>query len=53
MLLAEIPRRIDLATDNIVQDIHIFETRLGPEGMALAVIETLPAMQNAFQGCKL
>jgi branched-chain amino acid transport system substrate-binding protein len=47
------PLRIDPATNNIIQDIHIFETRPGPDGMELAVIETLPAMQDPPNGCKL
>jgi branched-chain amino acid transport system substrate-binding protein len=47
------PLRIDPATNNIIQDIHIFETRPGAGGMELRVIETLPAMQDAAKGCKL
>ena len=43
--------RIDPATNNIIQDIHIFETRLGVEGMELKVIESLPAMQDPTNGC--
>ncbi len=47
------PLRIDPATNNIIQDIHIFETRSGAEGMELHVIETLPAMQDPPNGCRL
>ena len=47
------PLRIDPATTNIIQDIHIFETRPGSQGMELHVIETLPAMQDKPNGCQL
>jgi branched-chain amino acid transport system substrate-binding protein len=45
--------RIDPATNNIIQDIHIFETQQGPDGMELRVIDTLPAMQDPANGCQL
>ncbi len=45
--------RIDPATNNIIQDIHIFETQPGAEGMELRVIDTLPAMQDPANGCQL
>ncbi|MDP6951640.1 MAG: ABC transporter substrate-binding protein [Alphaproteobacteria bacterium] len=45
--------RIDPATNNIIQDIHIFETIPGPDGMELKVIESLPAMQDPANGCAL
>jgi len=44
--------RIDPATNNIIQDIHIFETRPGEDGMELRVVETLPAMQDPVNGCQ-
>lgn len=47
------PLTIDPATNNIVQDIHIFETAPGENGMALNVIDTLPAMQDSPNGCAL
>lgn len=47
------PLRIDPATNNIVQDIHIFETRPGPEGMEFATIESLPEMRDPPNGCDL
>lgn len=45
------PFRIDPATNNIIQDIYIFETRPGAAGMELAVIDTLAAMQDPPNGC--
>jgi len=47
------PLKIDPATNNIVQDIHIFETEPGADGMDLKVIDTLGAMQDPPNGCTL
>ena len=45
------PLRIDPLTNNIIQDIHVFETMAGADGTELRVIETLPAMQDDPNGC--
>jgi len=45
--------RIDPLTNNIIQDIHVFETMAGAEGTELHVVDTLPAMQDARNGCTL
>ena len=47
------PLRIDPLTNNIIQDIHVFETMAGAEGTELRVVDTLPAMQDAQNGCTL
>ena len=47
------PIEIDPATNNVVQDIHIFETVAGANGVELRVIESLPAMRDPANGCKL
>lgn len=45
--------RIDPATNNIIQDIHIFETRSAGGKVRAVVIDTLPAMQDPPKGCRL
>ena len=45
--------RIDPATNNIIQDIHIFETRESGGKVRAVVIDTLPAMQDPPKGCRL
>lgn len=45
--------RIDPATNNIIQDIHIFETRAAGGKVRAVVIDTLPAMQDPPNGCRL
>lgn len=45
--------RIDPATNNIIQDIHIFETRAAGDKVRAVVIDTLPAMQDPPKGCRL
>ena len=45
--------RIDPATNNIIQDIHIFETRAAGGKVRAVVIDTLPAMQDPPKGCRL
>lgn len=45
--------RIDPATNNIIQDIHIFETRATGGKVRAVVIDTLPAMQDPPKGCRL
>ena len=45
--------RIDPATNNIIQDIHIFETRAVGDKVRAVVIDTLPAMRDPPNGCRL
>ena len=45
--------RIDPATNNVIQDVHIFETRQGPDGLEFEILESLPAMQDPPNGCEL
>ena len=45
--------RIDPATNNIIQDIHIFETRASGGKVRAVVIDTLPAVQDPPKGCRL
>lgn len=45
--------RIDPATNNIIQDIHIFETRAAGGKVRAVVIDTLPAVQDPPKGCRL
>jgi branched-chain amino acid transport system substrate-binding protein len=47
------PLRIDPLTNNIIQDIHVFETVAGADGTDLRVIDTLPEMQDPPNGCSL
>ena len=47
------PLRIDSATHNIVQDIHIFETRVAAGGVEFVPVDRLPAMQDPPNGCVL
>ncbi len=44
---------IDPATNNIVQDIHVFETRMVGERVEAVVIDTLPAVRDPRGGCRL
>lgn len=43
--------RIDPATNNIIQDIHIFETAAADGKVRAKVIDTLPAVQDPPNGC--
>jgi branched-chain amino acid transport system substrate-binding protein len=43
--------RIDPATNNVVQPIHVYETVAGPEGLTQKVLATLPAEADPANGC--
>lgn len=45
--------RIDPATNNIVQPIHVYETVAGPDGMTQKVLATLPAETDPVNGCAM
>ncbi|MDO5641837.1 MAG: ABC transporter substrate-binding protein [Paracoccus sp. (in: a-proteobacteria)] len=45
------PLEIDPATNNIVQNIYIFETVEGPDGMTHRLLDTVPAVRDAPNGC--
>ena len=45
--------RIDPATNNIVQPIHVYETVAGPEGLTQKVLATLPAEADPVNGCAM
>jgi len=45
--------RIDPATNNIVQPIHVYETVSGPEGLTQKVLATLPAEADPANGCEM
>jgi branched-chain amino acid transport system substrate-binding protein len=45
--------RIDPATNNIVQPIHVYETVAGPDGMTQKVLATLPAEADPVNGCAM
>jgi branched-chain amino acid transport system substrate-binding protein len=43
--------RIDPATNNIVQPIHVYETVAGTDGLTQRVLATLPAEADPVNGC--
>ncbi|ESW60288.1 MAG: ABC transporter [Rhodobacter sp. CACIA14H1] len=45
--------RIDPATNNIVQPIHVYETVAGPDGLTQKVLATLPAVADPVNGCQM
>lgn len=45
--------RIDPATNNIVQPIHVYETVAGAEGLTQKVLATLPAVADPVNGCQM
>lgn len=45
--------RIDPATNNIVQPIHVYETVAGPDGLTQKVLATLPAEADPVNGCAM
>lgn len=45
--------RIDPATNNIVQPIHVYETIAGPDGLTQKVLATLPAEADPVNGCAM
>lgn len=45
--------RIDPATNNIVQPIHVYETVAGADGLTQKVLATLPAVADPVNGCEM
>ena len=45
--------RIDPATNNIVQPIHVYETVAGADGLTQKVLATLPAVADPVNGCQM
>lgn len=45
--------RIDPATNNIVQPIHVYETVAGTDGLTQKVLATLPAEADPVNGCTM
>lgn len=45
--------RIDPATNNIVQPIHVYETVAGADGLTQKVLATLPAEADPVNGCAM
>lgn len=45
--------RIDPATNNIVQPIHVYETVAGADGLTQKVLATLPAEADPVNGCQM
>jgi len=45
--------RIDPATNNIVQPIHVYETVAGADGLTQKVLATLPAEADPANGCAM
>ena len=45
--------RIDPATNNIVQPIHVYETVAGSDGLTQKVLATLPAEADPVNGCAM
>ena len=45
--------RIDPATNNIVQPMHVYETVAGAEGLTQKVLATLPAVADPVNGCQM
>ncbi len=45
--------RIDPKTNNIIQDIYIYEARKAGSGVDFKVLDRLPAVQDPPNGCKL
>ncbi len=47
------PLRIDPATNNIVQNVYVYETVASPEGLTQKIIATIPNVADAPNGCKM
>ena len=47
------PFRIDPATNNVIQDIYIFETRQVGYNVRHVVIDKIPDVQDAPNGCEM
>ncbi len=45
--------RIDPATNNVVQPIHVYENVAGPDGLTQKVLATLPAEADPVNGCEM
>lgn len=45
------PLEIDPATNNIVQNVYVFETVQGEPGMTHRLLDTIPAVRDAPNGC--
>lgn len=45
--------RIDPATNNVIQNIYIYETVAGSDGLTQKVVGVMPDVQDAPNGCKL
>ncbi len=47
------PLRLDPATNNVIQNIYIFENRYKDGAVEQVVLETIPDVQDPVNGCKL
>lgn len=47
------PLEIDPATNNIVQNVYVFETVEGEDGMTHRLLDTIKAVQDAPNGCAM
>ena len=47
------PLEIDPATNNLVQNIYVYETVKGRDGLTQKVIATVPGVRDAVNGCKM
>jgi branched-chain amino acid transport system substrate-binding protein len=47
------PLKIDPATNNIIQNIYVYETVASPEGLTQKIIATIPNIADAPNGCKM
>lgn len=47
------PLEIDPATNNVVQNIYIFETVAGPDGLTQRIIDVVEAVRDPVNGCEL
>ena len=47
------PLEIDPATNNVVQNIYIYETVAGEGGLTQKVLDTIEAVRDEPQGCKM
>lgn len=45
------PMEIDPATNNVVQNVYVFDTVAGPDGMTHKLLDTIPAVRDAPNGC--
>ena len=47
------PLKIDPATNNIVQNIYVYETVAGEGGLSQKILDTIPNVADAPNGCKM